>query len=112
MNIDQIKKEIIKKLGIEALPSKDQERIIDQINEAIISRIIYKTTQKLSKEGLEKFEIVIKDNSFDANELYAFLKKNIENYDIFLEDTINEFFKDLERYEQEDGLKTNPEYKG
>ncbi len=108
MNINQIKKEVVKKLGIEALPSKDQEKIIDQINEAIISRIIYKTIQRLSGDDLVKFETIIKDDSFSANELYMFLKQKIENYDEFLDNVVNEFFRDLEKYEQEDGLKTNP----
>ncbi len=111
MNINQIKKEVAKKLGIEALPSKDQEKIIDQINEAIISRIIYKTIQRLSGDDLVKFETIIKDDSFSTNELYMFLKQKIEHYDEFLNNIVDEFFRDLEKYEQEDGLKTNPEHK-
>ena len=111
MQIEKIKKEIVQKLNIEALPAKDQEKLIDQVSEAIISRIIYKTMEKLSGNELEEFKTIIENESFGANEVYVFLKRNIENYDEFLDNIVNEFFRDLEKYEQEDGLKTNPEHK-
>ncbi len=96
MKEDQMRQEIAKRLGVESLPKADQIKLIDQVNEAILARVMYETMEILSEENVEILKSKMEDKSCTAEDVDLFLRSNIENYDEFLKNIVDTFFKEME----------------
>ena len=96
MQEEEMRQDIVKKLGIESLPQKEQDELIDQVNEAILGRVMYETMEKLSEENTEILKKKIEDETSTSEEIHEFLKNNIENYDDFVNSIVDDFFKEME----------------
>lgn len=99
---EEIKQEIAKKLGIESLPQKEQDELVDQVNEAILGRVMYETMEKLSEEDREILKTKIENESTSSEEIHEFLRNSIENYDDFVNGIVDNFFKEMEEATEED----------
>ncbi len=97
-----MRQDIVKKLGIESLPQKEQDELIDQVNEAILGRVMYETMEKLSEENTEILKKKIEDETSTSEEIHEFLKNNIENYDDFVNSIVDDFFKEMEEATTDD----------
>jgi len=97
MNEEVLKKEIVKRLGIEALPDEEQNELIDQVNEALITRIVFETMEKLPEDKVDEFKSMLESETTTAEEVDKYIRDNIENYDEFLGGVVESFFKDMEK---------------
>ena len=97
MQEDQMRQEIVKRLGVEALPQEEQDKLIDQVNEAILARVMYETMESLSEENVEILKQKMEDESSSAEDVDLFLRSNIENYDEFLKNIVDTFFEEMEK---------------
>jgi len=97
MQEDQMRQEIAKRLGVEALPQEEQDKLIDQVNEAILARVMYETMESLSEENVEILKQKMEDESSSAEDVDLFLRSNIENYDEFLKNIVDTFFEEMEK---------------
>lgn len=102
MQEEEMRQDIVKKLGIESLPQKEQDELIDQVNEAILGRVMYETMEKLSEENTEILKKKIEDETSTSEEIHEFLKNNIENYDDFVNSIVDDFFKEMEEATTDD----------
>ena len=102
MQEEELRQEIVKKLGIDALPQKEQDELIDQVNEAILGRVMYETMEKLSEENAEIFKTKIENENSSSEEIHDFLRNNIENYDDFVSSVVDDFFKEMEEMTADD----------
>jgi hypothetical protein len=71
--------DIVKKLGIENLTAAEQDDQLQELSEAVSSRLLQKLTEKLTNENIEKLSTLIDDSKDE--EVEAFLRSKIDNYD-------------------------------
>ncbi len=96
-----IKEDIIKELGLEELPEGDRAEILEKMTELALKRIAVETLERLSEEDRDALEKL--QETASPEEIDAFLKSKIENYEETLQKTINDFKKEMK--ESINGLK-------
>ena len=86
------KEDLIKKLGLEKSDPLTQQALLQQVSDAVSTRILNKVTELLSDDDLEKIGHMIDTNQNDEIERYIMSKiPNYEGFKAQIEDeTINE----------------------
>lgn len=97
------KEQIITKLGIQSVDEKTQQETLQQLADAVRTRIMFKISEKLTDENLDELNAIIDSNKSDdqkGQEVDAYIASHIENYDAWAaqieEDTINEIANNRE----------------
>lgn len=91
--IAAIQKDLLDILGLEKLPTKEQEEILGRISNLIFQGILTRAIQELSDEERDTLDEVLKKQEEDPNSeaLYAYLKGKIPHLDKVVAEEIEEF---------------------
>ena len=84
-----IKENIIKELGLGELPEKDQAEILTKMTESVLKRIAVNVLEKLSDADRQEFEKL--QESASPEEIDAFLKSKVADYEQMAQKTVVEF---------------------
>jgi len=82
-------KDIIKELGLESLSVERQEKLIQEISDAVYDRILFKIADKLTEE-----EAIELNNLLDRGEkkkIYKYVKEKIPDLASLLKEEIRKF---------------------
>jgi hypothetical protein len=85
--------ELIQKLGIEKLDYDTQQQLLENVANAVSSRIWRKVTEQLTDADLEVIEGLIDDGKDD--EVEKLIKSKYPNYDEFAIQTENEVINEI-----------------
>jgi hypothetical protein len=86
--------ELIKELGIDTLSKEKQNELIIKMTEVLLKRIFLETMDNLGEKGREEYEEMTK-GEVEPQQMEAFFKERIKNYDEMVEGIIVEFKKEM-----------------
>lgn len=100
MNNPELRDALIKELGIEELPEKAQNEIVDKLGEVIFKSLTVSIFEKLSDDARIEFEKISAkgDNSL----IQKFLDENIPDMQAIMEEEIKKTLQDLAEIKNED----------
>jgi len=82
--------QLIKDLGIDTLSQEKQNNLIIKMTEVLLKRIFLETMDKLGERGREEYE-KITQGEVTPEQMEAFFKNNIKDYDKMVQGIIEEF---------------------
>ena len=82
--------QLIKDLGIDTLSQEKQNNLIIKMTEVLLKRIFLETMEKLGEQGREEYEKITQEE-VTPEQMEAFFKNNIKDYDKMVEGIIKEF---------------------
>jgi len=85
--------EIVRRLGIEATPVEQRNKVVASTMDAIQSHLMVKLTERLSDSDLETLDILI--DSGDETAVWSFLEKQIGDYEEFASQVTQEYIATL-----------------
>ncbi len=88
-----IKNDIIKEMGLGDLLEENREKVLNEITESAMKNLIACLLSRLSDSEMEEFEKIQKNAS--PEEIDAFLKSKINNYEQTVEEIVAEFKDDM-----------------
>ncbi len=84
---------ILEELGLDTLPEKEQQKILEAMTISLTKRINVEILERLSDEDKEEFDNVRERG--DVEEFNSFLRSKIDGYDEMLERVVEEFKKEM-----------------
>ncbi|NOY35607.1 MAG: hypothetical protein GXP44_01655 [bacterium] len=91
--MNAIKENIIKELGLEELSEEGQMEMVTKMTESVLKRIAINALEKLSDEEREEFEKLQENAS--PEEIDAFLRSKIGDYEQMIKETVVEFKNEI-----------------
>ncbi|MDO8557344.1 MAG: DUF5663 domain-containing protein [Candidatus Jorgensenbacteria bacterium] len=88
---DALSKNIIKELGLDALPADQQADTLLKIGEIINQRIIVKALDSLSDEDKDAFDAILGKETENPEAIITFLRSKIPNFDGMVAKEISDF---------------------
>src|SRR5476649_2845185 len=82
--------QLIKDMGIDTLSQDKQNELIIKMTEVLLKRIFLETMEKLGEGGREEYE-KISEGEVQPEQIEAFFKEKISNYDEMVQGIIEEF---------------------
>lgn len=89
-----LQKNIIKDLGIENLPGKEQEEMLLSMGRIIFQSILIRTMEELDEKGKDEFEKILTEKPNDEEAILGFLQKKIPNLNEIVNDEVEKFKKE------------------
>ncbi|NTV41244.1 MAG: hypothetical protein HGA61_03135 [Candidatus Moranbacteria bacterium] len=86
--------QLVKDLGIDSLPEDKQNELIIKMTEILLKRIFLETMEKLGDQGREEYE-KMSEGQVEPEQVAAFFKDKIRNYDEMVETIVNEFREEM-----------------
>lgn len=86
LNID-----LVKELNLESLPVEQKDALINQMSEVVESRINLEVLSILTEEEKKELDKVLDSN----DDMVAFLRSKIPNFDLMVAETIANFKKEI-----------------
>lgn len=86
--------QLIKDLGIDTLSQDKQNELIIKMTEVLLKRIFLETMEKLGENGREEYERMT-EGEVIPEQVEAFFKEKIHNYDEMVQNVINEFKEEM-----------------
>jgi hypothetical protein len=86
--------QLIKDLGIDTLSQEKQNDIIIKMTEVLLKRIFLETMDSLGEKGRQEYEKMTK-GEVTPEQMEAFFKEKIGNYDEMVQGVIEEFKKEM-----------------
>lgn len=96
IDVDAMREDLAKELGIEKLPVEEQERLIDMTTETLLQEIYIQTIEKLGEADGKEYEALM-DREGSETETAAFLRTHIPEYDNFVAKIIMDFKRDMKK---------------
>lgn len=100
MDLQELKQTIMKEIGIVALPSDIQDKILEKLGSNIIKRLTLAILKNLPEEARPEFEKI--SASGDEIKLQEFFKNTIPNFEELTQKTIKET---IDEYKEIAGIK-------
>lgn len=88
---DNAMAQLVKDLGIEALPKDQQNELIIKMTEVLLKRIFIETMDRLSEEDRLEYEKITEVQDVDQEKVAEFLKQKISGYDEMINTIIEDF---------------------
>lgn len=88
-----IQQNIIQELGLQDLPEATQIKLLTQMTESVLKRIIIEVLEKLSEKEREEFEKL--QEKGNVKEMDKFLKEKIPNYEEMVQDIVEDFKNEM-----------------
>lgn len=82
--------QLIKDLGIDTLSEDKQSELIIKMTEVLLKRIFLETMEKLGEQGRKEYEKITQDE-VTPEQVDAFFKNNIKDYDEMVQGVVEEF---------------------
>ena len=86
--------DIVHALHLEELNSEDQEAILLDINELILTGALTRITEQMDDKTRAEFEILL-DNNAEEEEIESFIAKHVPHADKAMEEAIAELTSDI-----------------
>lgn len=86
-----LQKNIIKELGLDTLPEKEQEEALLSIGRIIFQSVLIRTMEELDEADKDEFDKILSDKSNDEEVILGFLQKKIPNLDEIVNDEVVKF---------------------
>ncbi|MDE2144480.1 MAG: hypothetical protein KGJ01_00690 [Patescibacteria group bacterium] len=86
-----IKQNVIKGLGLDALPEEAQERAVESISKIIFQNIIVNSLDSLSEADQDAFEKLLSSEGVTGDAISEFLSQKIPNFDELVEKEVASF---------------------
>ncbi len=86
--------QLVKDLGIDNLSQDKQNELIIKMTEVLLKRIFLETMEKLGEQGREEYE-KMSEGDVQVEQVEAFFKEKINNYDEMIENIIEEFKSEM-----------------
>ena len=96
LDVNVMREDLAKELGIETLPVEEQERLIDMAIETLLQEIHLQTVEKLGEAGGKEYE-ALADREGSEKEINDFLRARIPDYDNFIAKIIMDFKRDMKK---------------
>ncbi len=87
----EIKQNVIKGLGLDALPEDKQEEALETVGKIIFQNIIVRALDELSESDQDALEKLLSTGQADGDEISSFLGSKIQNFDSIVEDEVAKF---------------------
>jgi len=92
----QIQQTIIDELGLTDLPQEKKDALLTKMMEVVLKRIFLETMEKLSEADQEAYSKMIDANA-TPEEVDAFLKEKIVDYDKMISEIIGNFKEEMKK---------------
>lgn len=86
-----IKQNIIKGLGLDALPEEAQERALESMSRIIFQNIIVNSLDELSEADQDAFEKLLSSDGVTGDAISEFLSQRIPNFNELVEKEVANF---------------------
>lgn len=86
-----LSKNMVKELGLDALPADQQAEVLLKIGEIINQRIIIKALENLSDADKDAFDALLGEKMNDTDAIATFLRSKIPNFDDMVAKEITDF---------------------
>lgn len=96
LDVNAMREDLAKELGIEKLPVEEQERLIDMTTETLLQEIYIQTIEKLGEADGKEYEALTEREGSEA-EIAPFLRARIPDYDNFVAKIIMDFKRDMKK---------------
>jgi len=91
----QVLDQLVKEMGIDTLPEDKRNELLIKMTEVLLKRIFVETMEKLGEEGRAEYEKFLENDNIDPKEAQEFFKQRIPNYEDMIQQTIDEFKKEM-----------------
>ncbi len=96
-----VEKILVEKMGLQNADQKQRDAVIGELVEALLRRIFYETTAKLSTDDQKIFLEKVEDENVKEEDVNRFLTDAIPDYDQFVAKVVDGFFADFADFEKE-----------
>lgn len=86
-----LQENIIKNLGLDSLPGKEQEEALQSIGRIIFQSVLIRTMEELDGAGKDEFEKILTERPNDESAILGFLQTKIPNFDEIVNDEVAKF---------------------
>lgn len=86
-----LQKNIIKDLGIDTLPEKEQEEMLLSIGKIIFQSVLIRVMDELDEKGKDEFEKLLEEKANDEEAILNFLRLKIPNLDEIVNEEVAKF---------------------
>jgi hypothetical protein len=94
----KVQQTIIDELGLSELPQEKQEQLLIKMTEVVLNRIFNETMERLTDQDQAAYEQML-DKNATAEEMEAFLREKITDYDQMVIKIIDDFKGEMKRVE-------------
>ena len=88
---DILKENIIKSLGIDALPQEQQEEALAKIGNMIFQGVLMKVMENMAEADRDEFEKLLSEKNNEPEAILNFLRSKITNLDEIVNEEIIKF---------------------
>ena len=88
---DILKENIIKSLGIDALPQEQQEEALAKIGNMIFQGVLMKVMENMAEADRDEFEKLLSEKNNEPEAILNFLRSKIANLDEIVNEEIIKF---------------------
>ena len=86
-----LQKNIIKDLGLDTLPEKEQEEALLIIGKIIFQSVLIRTMEELDEKSKNEFEKILSEKPNDEEAILGFLQSKLPNLDEIVNDEVSKF---------------------
>jgi hypothetical protein len=96
-----LRQNIIKQLGIETLPEKEQEEILLRIGKIIFQSVLIRVMERLNSKEKDEFTQLLTEKPDDEKAILDFLKSKIPDLDEIVNEEVATFKKEVVDFAKE-----------
>ena len=89
-----LKTNIIKELGIDVLPEKEQEEILQGLGKIIFQSVLLRVMDELTEKEKDSFEKILTEKPNDEEAILTFLKAKVSNLDEIIKEVVSKIKKE------------------
>jgi hypothetical protein len=86
-----LQKNIIRELGLEELPEKEQEEMLLSMGRIIFQSILIRTMEELDEKSKDEFEKILSEKPNDEETILGFLQSKLPNLNEIVNDEVSKF---------------------
>jgi hypothetical protein len=91
--------QLVSDLGIDSLPKDKQSELVIKMTEVLLKRIFLETMENLGEQGREDYEKLTVGDQATPEQVEAFFKEHINNYDEMVQKIITDFKAEMMKTE-------------
>jgi hypothetical protein len=86
-----LQRNIIKELGLDKLPEKEQEETLLNMGKIIFQSVLIRTMEELDDKGKDEFEKILSEKSNNEEAIMSFLRSKLPNLNKIVDDEVSKF---------------------
>jgi hypothetical protein len=88
---DILKQNIIKDLGLEALPEEEQEEALLSVGRIIFQAVLIRVLQELDDQGKDEFDKLLSEKPNDEEAILKFLTEKVPDLNSIVREEVSKF---------------------